>query len=58
MTAEEAGEEGGGHPAQCRPSPARVGEGIGSLADAQRFKEKAAVPVIVFSVTIISMVTR
>jgi L-ascorbate metabolism protein UlaG (beta-lactamase superfamily) len=30
--------------------PMHVGEGIGSLADAERFKEKASVPVIVLSI--------
>ena len=49
MTAEEAVEAA----AAIQPKvalPMHVGEGIGSLADAQRFKEKAAVPVIVLSI--------
>jgi L-ascorbate metabolism protein UlaG (beta-lactamase superfamily) len=46
MTADEAAEAA----AAIQPKvaiPMHVGEGIGSLADADRFKEKAAVPVIV-----------
>jgi L-ascorbate metabolism protein UlaG (beta-lactamase superfamily) len=49
MTAEEAVEAA----AAIRPKvaiPMHVGEGIGSLADAERFKEKAAVPVIVLPI--------
>jgi L-ascorbate metabolism protein UlaG (beta-lactamase superfamily) len=49
MTAEEAVEAA----AAIRPNvaiPMHVGEGIGSLADAERFKEKAAVPVIVLPI--------
>jgi L-ascorbate metabolism protein UlaG (beta-lactamase superfamily) len=49
MTAEEAVEAA----AAIRPKvaiPMHVGEGIGSLADAQRFKEKATVPVIVLPI--------
>ncbi len=49
MTAEEAVEAA----AAIQPKvaiPMHVGEGIGSLADAQRFKEKAAVPVIVLPI--------
>jgi L-ascorbate metabolism protein UlaG (beta-lactamase superfamily) len=46
MTAEEAAEAA----AAIQPKvaiPMHVGEGIGSLADAERFKEKAAVPVVI-----------
>jgi len=46
MTAEEAAEAA----AAIQPKvaiPMHVGEGIGSLADAERFREKAAVPVVV-----------
>jgi L-ascorbate metabolism protein UlaG (beta-lactamase superfamily) len=49
MTAEEAVEAA----AAIRPKvaiPMHVGEGIGSLADVQRFKEKATVPVIVLPI--------
>lgn len=49
MTAEEAVEAA----AAIRPKvaiPMHVGEHIGSLADAQRFKVKAAVPVIVLPI--------
>ena len=49
MTAEEAVEAA----AAIQPKvaiPMHVGEGIGSLADAQRFKEKAKVPVIVLPI--------
>ncbi len=49
MTAEEALEAA----AAIQPKvaiPMHVGEGIGSLADAQRFKEKAAVPVIILPI--------
>ena len=49
MTAEEAFEAAAAiHPKVAIPM--HVGEGIGSLADAQRFKEKAAVPVIVLPI--------
>jgi len=46
MTAEEAAEAA----ASIQPKvaiPMHVGEGIGSLADAERFKEKATVPVVI-----------
>jgi L-ascorbate metabolism protein UlaG (beta-lactamase superfamily) len=46
MTAEEAAEAA----AAIQPKvaiPMHVGEGIGSLADAERFKEKATVPVVI-----------
>lgn len=49
MTAEEAAEAA----AAIQPKvaiPMHVGEGIGSLADAERFKEKAAVPVVIKSI--------
>ena len=49
MTEEEAVEAA----AAIKPKvaiPMHVGEGIGSLDDAQRFKEKAAVPVIVLAI--------
>jgi L-ascorbate metabolism protein UlaG (beta-lactamase superfamily) len=49
MTAEEAVEAA----AAIRPKvaiPMHVGEGIGSLADAERFKKTASVPVIVLSI--------
>lgn len=49
MTAEEAVEAA----AAIKPRvaiPMHVGEGIGSLADAQRFQEKAAVPVLVLPI--------
>ena len=49
MTAEEALDAA----AAIKPKvaiPMHVGEGIGSLADAQRFKEKAAVPAIVLPI--------
>jgi L-ascorbate metabolism protein UlaG (beta-lactamase superfamily) len=49
MTAEEAVEAA----AAIRPRvaiPMHVGEGIGSLADAERFSEKASVPVIVLPI--------
>ena len=49
MTAEEALEAA----AAIQPKvaiPMHVGEGIGSLADAQRFKEKATVPVIILPI--------
>jgi len=49
MTAEEAVEAA----AAIRPRvaiPMHVGEGIGSLADAERFREKATVPVIVLPI--------
>jgi L-ascorbate metabolism protein UlaG (beta-lactamase superfamily) len=46
MTAEEAVEAAAAiHPKVAIPM--HVGEGIGSLADAERFREKAAVPVVV-----------
>ena len=49
MTAEEALEAAAAiHPKVAIPM--HVGEGIGSLADAQRFKEKATVPVIVLPI--------
>ena len=49
MTAEEAVEAAAAiHPKVAVPM--HVGEGIGSLADAQRFKEKATVPVIVLPI--------
>jgi L-ascorbate metabolism protein UlaG (beta-lactamase superfamily) len=49
MTAEEALEAAAAiQPKVAIPLP--VGEGIGSLADAQRFKEKAAVPVIILPI--------
>jgi len=49
MTAEEAVEAAAAiHPKVAIPM--HVGEGIGSLADAQRFKEKATVPVIVLPI--------
>ena len=46
MTAEEAVEAAGA----IQPKvaiPMHVGEGIGSLANAERFKEKTTVPVVV-----------
>ena len=49
MTAEEAAEAA----AAIQPKvaiPMHVGEGIGSLADAERFKEKAAVSVVIKSI--------
>jgi L-ascorbate metabolism protein UlaG (beta-lactamase superfamily) len=49
MTAEEAAEAA----TAIQPKvaiPMHVGEGIGSLADAERFKEKAAVSVIVLPI--------
>jgi L-ascorbate metabolism protein UlaG (beta-lactamase superfamily) len=49
MTAEEAVEAA----AAIKPKvaiPMHVGEGIGTLADAERFKEKASVPVIVLPI--------
>ena len=49
MTAEEAVEAATAiHPKVAVPM--HVGEGIGSLADARRFKEKATVPVIVLPI--------
>lgn len=49
MTAEEAVEAA----AAIQPKvavPMHVGEGIGALSDAQRFKEKASVPVIILPI--------
>lgn len=49
MTAEEAAEAA----AAINPKvaiPMHVGEGVGSLADAERFKAKATVPVIVLPI--------
>jgi L-ascorbate metabolism protein UlaG (beta-lactamase superfamily) len=49
MTAEEAAEAA----AAIGPRvavPMHVGEGIGSLSDARRFKEKASVPVVILSI--------